>query len=213
MGAACQDPQERKAIMTRHLLAALAAAVAVSAAPASAQTRDIYHWRSFDELASVLHIADDDGYEVVVEKWGPLFETEGWPVETYISFSFQGVGAQGVQGYCQLTEDAFSLNPRTGEARLDAVVTPDDCYWLEGASALRIQLTWTPDGSYHTRRHYTLLGDMNRTSSEQGWEDRWLLAYVQGTLWLNGASLPLTVPVDDSGKTMRSWGHGVIPFF
>ena len=195
--------------MRKHVVALMGALLACST-QAYAQPPAMYHWRSFTESASVMHSAEDGYYQIYVEKYGPLRETEGWPVRARVSFV---LGFAGVQGACWVPANAVVLDDRTGELRLWATVPfADGCDWLDGAASVELQVTWRPDGTYHSRRHYTLLGDTGGTSSEQGWDDRWLFAGVTGTVTVNGdQSMP--IPPDQNGSTFRGWGHGVIPLF
>lgn len=196
--------------MLKHVFAFTIAALVSSSASLFAQPRTMYHWRSFSEVASALH-GSEDGYQIYIEKYGPLVTTEGWPIRVHITFSFWAIG---VQGACWIPSDAFTVDQTSGEARLDATVPSEDgCDWLDGATSVRLQVTWRPDGTNHSRRHYTLLGDTNKTSSEQGWEDRWLFTDVEGSISVDGAADSTPIPSDQSGSTSRTWGHGVIPLF
>lgn len=183
---------------------ALIVATAVVCSAAYAQTRTIYHWRSFDERASVW----SGEYAMVVEKYGPLIPTEGWPIQTALWFDFYTLG---VRGQCWLAPEAVSFDRVSGKVRLQATVTSGECDWLDGVTSVRLEVTWTPDGSYHSLRHYTLLGDINETSSEQGWTESWRNAEVEGAVWTDGSAVPTPIPQDQFGFTERGWGHGVIP--
>ena len=119
--------------MIKHVFAFTIAALVSSSASLFAQPRTIYHWRSFSEVASALH-ASVDGYQIYIEKYGPLVTTEGWPIRVHVTFNFWAIG---VQGACWIPSDAFTLDQTSGEARLDATVPSGGRMRLAGWGYLR----------------------------------------------------------------------------